>query len=169
MRRPVLIGLVALLLGSGVGWLIGGRFDPSEAEIRAAAEALVPEHAIVTQQGENTGHPLIVGAYFASVEFEVTRVSDLDSVLVLQARALGYAQAHVDVRPGGVSRTMIRRPLRARLTAFTVRSDEGNSRGHVRVDADPGSKRDRRVVGAVVGGLAGVSLVTVLTARRRRS
>lgn len=164
MVRPrlLVVTLCAFLFAGTAGWLIGGLFDPTHAQIRAAAEALVPEGAIVTARAENTGHPLIVGDYFASLEFVVPDPINLDPVLVEHSRALGYGLDRVDVKPGATIREVVRKPMRAVLRALTVLTDEGHARGTIRVEADPESRRDRRLVGAVLGGLAAGGVVLLL-------
>lgn len=172
-KRHAFLAAVAFLCGGVLGWFVGGRLDPTHAQIRAAAEALVPDGATVIARGENTGHQLIVGDYFASLDFDVVGFTDLDPVLGGRAHALGYRYAPaavVNVGPGGATYRMIRKPLRAELTAFTMPTPDGKARGNVRVEADPESKRDRRMTGAAIGsiGLAGLTLLLIGGRRRYR-
>jgi hypothetical protein len=164
----VVATLIAMLLAGVAGWVIGGQFDPSHGELRAAADALVPPGAIVTQRGENTGHPLIVGSYFASVEFEVPGTMDLDSALVRRSREFGYSLERVNVTPGLTNHKVIRQPIRATLSVSTGLTDEGNVRGAVRAEADPGSKRNRRLTGAVLSSVV-TGCVALLVGWRRRA
>ena len=156
---------ICLLLGGIIGWVIGGRFDPSHKELRAAAEELVPEGALVTARGENTGHPIVSGAYFTTVEFQLPAAnpSEVDAALDQRSRRLGYSTQRVEVFPGATVRDVLRRPMQARLRALTTLSPPGHGQGTIRVEADPESKRDRRIMGAVAGSvsISGLILLTV--------
>ena len=65
--KILVIGLLGLLLGAMVGYFADWWLGPSHGDIRSAARSLVPDGAKVISEGENTGHHLIVGKYFALV------------------------------------------------------------------------------------------------------
>src|SRR5918996_2583247 len=67
--KILVIGLLGLLLGAMVGYFADWWLGPSHGDIRSAARSLVPDGAKVISEGENTGHHLIVGKYFALVFF----------------------------------------------------------------------------------------------------
>jgi hypothetical protein len=116
-KRHTYLAIVVVLCGAALGWFLGRLADPSHAEIRSAAEALVPAQATVTERGENTGHPLIVGEYFAFISFQLpgAEPSDVEAALVQRSRDLGYATSRAEAFPGGTVRHVVGGPMQARL------------------------------------------------------
>jgi hypothetical protein len=174
-KRRAFLAIVVVLCGAALGWFVGRLSDPSHAEIRAAAEALVPDGATVTERAENTGHPLIVGEYFVFISFQLPRAEPggVEAALAERSRSLGYATWRAEALPGGTARHAVHAPMKARLGAFRTLSREGYGEGTIRVEADPESKRNRRIVGAASGSIALPALTLLLigwwTRFRRRS
>lgn len=169
-KRRTFLAIVLVLCGAGLGWFLGRLSDPSHAEIRAAAEALVPDGATVTERGENTGHPFIVGEYFIFIRFQLpgAEPGDVEAALAQRSRSLGYATWRAEALPGGTVRDAVHAPMQARLGAFRTLSREGHGQGTIRVEADPESKRNRRIVGAVSGSIALPALTLLLIPLRNR-
>jgi hypothetical protein len=135
---------VVVLAGVVLGWVVPALLGPSNQQIRDAADAAVPEGAILNRRWENVGNPLISGPFYAAVEFEMPPGVDVPGS-----------------SPGSVGGA-----LRVELTAQGANGPEGGALGQIRVGVDPVAMRHRQEAGALAGAVGLPILVAIVKARR---
>ncbi|MGH2808454.1 MAG: hypothetical protein ACRDKT_14400 [Actinomycetota bacterium] len=162
--RPALIApVVAAIVGAVIGFLVPTWLGPSQRDMQEAAAELVPESAAVTNETENTGSILIVGSYFAVVEFEApgTTASQLFDDAIGNAEQLGWSISDEPTSFGAATISMAARDgLEAEIRA--VASD--TPVGSVQVARDEDALLRQRIVLVVIG--AGLGILGAYGVRR---
>jgi hypothetical protein len=162
--RPAFIApVVAAIVGAVIGFLVPTWLGPSHRDMWEAAADLVPARAAVTNETENTGSGLIVGSYFAVVEFEApgTTASQLLDDAVANAEQLGWSTSDEPTSFGAATISMATRGgLKAEIRAVAPDSLVGS----VQVGRDEDALLRQRIVLVVAG--AGLAVLSVYGVRR---
>jgi len=176
--KILVIGLLGLLLGAMVGYFADWLLGPSHGDIRSAARSLVPDGAKVVREGENSGHHLIVGKYFALVYFNGGGPDETSVAEAVQevARSQGWREtdkptstfATVSFERGGIDGSLT-------LSENSNCDAEGGATvikgvcGEIETEHTDDSIARFKRTGVIVGGLLGGVIASLLALRGSRS
>ena len=175
--KILVIGLLGLLLGAMVGYFADWLLGPSHGDIRSAARSLVPDGAKVVSEGENSGHHLIVGKYFALVYFNGGGPDETSVAEAVQELARSNGWRETDTPTFSFATVSFERDG---IEASLSTKENGNCDlgevtvvkgvcGKIKTEHTDDSIARFKLTGVIVGGLLGAVIASLLALRGSRS